>query len=241
MLITGPQQCRCSSLSFPLSVRTRHFPSTTLQSCSTYSCLHCTLLWYNLTWLWNLPVAWPTYCIWCKCDVFSLCCLSPDHSDLKWFVSSQTSTKPCGWHHSWSGVISSITLSSGLKFSINTDVLLWTQIIWKWQEWFVLFQGEQRHKQWERGLWWSDMWNICRWQMWPNPTVNPREKKEELMLLNNLTSVIYFLKKFWPACVSLVLRLHQNLTKKTILLGGLELYFSHWSVDVYIYIYESLW
>lgn len=61
------------------------------------------------------------------------------------------------------------------------------------------------------------------------------------MLLNNLTSVIYFLKKLWPVCVSLVPRLQQNLTKKTILLGGLKLYFSHWSVDMYIYIFESLW
>lgn len=55
--------------------------------------------------------------------------------------------------------------------------------------------------------------------MWPNLNVNPREKKEELMLmiLNNLTSVIDILKKLWYSTGS---QITTKLDEKKLLLGG---------------------
>lgn len=155
---------------FPFSIRTCQIPMTALQSSSMYLCLHCILVLYNLTWLWNLKVAWPIYCICCK-TVYLFILLVSRHSHLKLFVSSRTSTGPWGWRL-WSAAFyfqyKSLILTKMLNQHRHSELRFERE-----NAGFAPFPEQQKHKQWERGLRWFDVWNIFLWQsqMWPNLTV----------------------------------------------------------------------
>lgn len=60
-----------------------------------------------------------------------------------------------------------------------------------------------------------------------------------LMILNNLTSVIYFLKKMYPDVFHWFSDYNKT-WQEAILLGVLKLSFSQWSVDEYIHIWITL-
>lgn len=191
---------------------------------------------YNLTWLWTLPVAWQIYCIWCETVFFSLVRLSPDHSAPRLFVSSQISKEPWSWLKSWSGVLSGKISHPDKICSIHTDFLLGTQIIGKRKRWFCPFSSEAETVR--KRL-------VTTSQMWPNLRINPREKKEELSNAYDFEELnlchLVFEEILYCLCSAGSQITTKLESKKNVLLGVFKPPFSHWSVDVNIYIYESLW